>query len=214
MVMQPLKIGLDFDNTIVCYDEAIALLAERLFELPPHVLRTKRGIRDHLRACGREPEWTQFQGALYGPGMEGAKPFAEAIETMQKLVSQGHQLMIVSHRTRVPYAGPPYDLHAAARIWVSQHLQAAGLFLPKGEDATSKSTVSFLETRKAKVAKISELGCRVFVDDLPEVLEESCFPKTTVGILFAPSGERNRNASHHTISAWHQLPDLLDQLWP
>ena len=45
-------IGLDFDNTIVCYNEAIALLAEELFELLAEVPRTKLGLRNYLRGAG------------------------------------------------------------------------------------------------------------------------------------------------------------------
>jgi len=81
-----MRIGLDLDNTIVCYCQAIALLAEEMFELPGEVPRSKLGLRDHLRAAGREPEWTAFQGELYGPGMRYAQPFEGAIATMQQLV--------------------------------------------------------------------------------------------------------------------------------
>ena len=83
-------IGLDFDNTIVCYDEAIARLADELFDLPPDVPRTKLVLRDFLRRAKREPEWTAFQGALYGPGMAYAEPFEQALETMQALKDMGH----------------------------------------------------------------------------------------------------------------------------
>lgn len=117
-------IGLDFDNTIVCYDAAIAVLAEKVLDLPVEVPRTKLGLRDHLRATGRELEWTAFQGELYGPGMRHAQPFDGAIETMLELVDAGYELVIVSHRSRKPYAGEPHDLHAAARAWVAERLQA------------------------------------------------------------------------------------------
>ncbi len=204
-----MRIGFDFDNTIVCYDEAIAVLAEQMFELPPQVPRTKLGLRGHLRSSGREPEWTAFQGALYGPGMVHAKPYEGAVETMQALVKQGHQLTIVSHRSCKPYAGPPFDLHTAARGWVAQRLQTAGLFLDIAEHPEYRSTVNFLETRKAKVAMIAELCCQVFVDDLPEVLDDPGFPKATVGVHFTPSGEGDCLPNHHRISAWRQLPQFL-----
>ena len=212
MTTQSLRIGLDFDNTIVCYDAAIAVLAEELFDLPPEVPRTKLGVRDHLRATDRAPEWTSFQGALYGPGMAHAQPFEGAIETMQSLVRQGHQLTIVSHRSRRPYAGPPHDLHAAARRWVGRRLQSAGLFLNDPADPAGEGIVNFLETREAKVARLAELGCQVFVDDLPEVLEAPGFQEGTVGVLFAPGGEGSSAQGYHRIAAWRELPDLLAQL--
>lgn len=203
-------IGLDFDNTIVCYDRAIATLADELLDLPVDLPRTKLGLRDHLRAAGREAEWTAFQGTLYGPGMRHAEPFEGAVQTLQELAADGHQLVIVSHRSLRPYAGPPYDLHAAARGWVVDRLQSVGLF---GEDAGgSTSPVNFLETREAKVATIAKLGCDVFLDDLPEVLQAPGFPASTVAVLFDPADEVPPPARWHHLRAWAQLPVLLAQL--
>lgn len=199
-----LKLGLDFDNTIVCYDDAIAILAEELFDLPPEVPRTKLGLRDHLRAEGREPQWTAFQGELYGPGMRHAQPFPGAITTMLSLVEQGHELVIVSHRSRRPYAGEPHDLHAAAREWVTDRLQRHGLFLTE--------SVNFLETRDEKVALIAELDCQVFLDDLPEVLEAPTFPASAMGILFDPSGIADVPQGRRRISSWPELREVLAAL--
>jgi hypothetical protein len=48
--------------------------------------------------------------------------------------------------------------------------------------------VEFHETRSDKVAAIARRGCRVFVDDLPEVFAEPGFPHATRKILFDPGG--------------------------
>lgn len=199
-----MRIGLDFDNTIVCYDQAIALLAEELFKLPPDVPRTKLGLRDYLRVAGREPEWTAFQGELYGPGMRYAQPFEGAIATMQLLVAEGHELFIISHRSRRPYAGLPHDLHAAARVWVAYHLQSAGLFGGLGNEAC----VLFLETRDQKVEMISHRCCEAFLDDLPEVLSAPDFPAAAKAILFDPGAAATAVDQSNTavITAWAQLP--------
>jgi len=199
-------IGLDFDNTIVCYDEAIVTLAEELIELPPAVPRNKLGLRDYLRGEGREPEWTAFQGELYGPGMRRAKPFHGAIGAMKELSAAGHQLVIVSQRSLHPYAGVQHDLHVAARQWVAQWLQTQGLF--------ADNAVHFLETRDAKIATIAHLECQVFVDDLPEVLEAPGFPARTRPILFASandsvSGINEGRLEWWTLKTWLDLPRLI-----
>ena len=198
-----MRIGLDFDNTIVCYDQAITLLAEELLELPKELPRTKLSLRDFLRAAGREKEWTAFQGELYGPGMRFAQPFEGAISTMQHLVAQGNELLIVSHRSRRPYAGPSHDLHAAARKWIADKLQSSGLFGSMGDIAYAY----FYETRDKKVNAIGELGCEVFLDDLPEVLSATGFPRTTLGILFDPSKPPwyYRESNSEIISSWAEL---------
>jgi len=197
------RIGLDFDNTIVCYDHAITLLAEELFELPKGLPRTKLALRDFLITKDREAEWTAFQGELYGPGMRFAQPFEGAISTMQHLVDQGHELVIVSHRSRWPYAGTPHDLHKAAKDWVKYHLQSTGLF------SDESSIVDFLETREKKVARISELGCYAFVDDLPEVLQSTGFPKRAIRVLFDPSGSKGTLEGCHRITGWSDLMKVL-----
>jgi hypothetical protein len=201
-----IKLGLDFDNTIVCYDAAIAVLADELFDLPSEVPRTKLGLRDHLRGANREPDWTAFQGELYGPGMRYAKPFEGAIETMLQLVDNGHELVIVSHRSSRPYAGEPHDLHAAARSWVAERLQSAGLF------AEDNGSVNFLESRQEKVARIAELGCQAFLDDLPEVLGAPGFPASAAAILFDPTGRTPSPEGQRRISAWSELSAVLAAL--
>lgn len=199
-----MRIGLDFDNTIACYDSAITRLAEEMFELPDLVPRTKLGVRDYLRMQDREIEWTAFQGELYGPGMRYAEAYQGAIKTMVQLSAIGHELFIVSHRSKKPYAGPLYDLHAAARTWLKETVQSHGLF--------TNDQVFFLESRDEKVKKIKELGCEIFLDDLPEVLEASEFPVTTRGILFAPDGSKEKTLSKYTIiSRWTSLPAVIEQ---
>lgn len=196
-------IGLDFDNTIVCYDKAIARLADELLDLPTDLPKTKLALRDFLRQTNRESEWTAFQGALYGPGMVFAEPFDQALETMQALKDMGHSLSVVSHRSLRPYAGPAYDLHAAARAWVEQRLVNSGLI--------ENGMVQFHETRGQKIAAIINLGCKVFLDDLPEVLEDESFPSTCWAVLFDP--ERSHASSkNQRVTHWGELAGLIRHL--
>jgi hypothetical protein len=168
------------------------------------VPRNKVGIRDYLRREGREPEWTAFQGELYGPGMRYAEPFEGAIETMARLTICTHELVIVSHRSLKPYAGPAYNLHQAARDWIATNLQKNGLFLD--------GRIYFLETQDAKIAKIEELRCDVFLDDLPEVLESPYFPENTTKLLFDPNQLIKQRKAPRNISHWNDLQKLFDSI--
>lgn len=197
-------IGLDFDNTIVCYDQAIARLADELLNLPEALPRTKLGVRDHLRDDGREEEWTAFQGALYGPGMQHAQPFAGCLDTLRGLTAKGHAFCIVSHRSARPYAGPAYDLHDYARQWVASYLLDDGLI--------KADAVFFYETRQEKVAQIAKLDCTLFLDDLPEVFAEPGFPHATQPILF-DSEKRAKTDGHYWVAHdWRTLLSLVDRL--
>ena len=173
-------IGLDFDNTIVCYDRAISILADQMFDLPAHVSRTKIGVRDYLRANQRELEWTAFQGELYGPGMNHALPFEGAIAAINKLKDTGHTLKIVSHRSRYPYAGTMHDLHNAAHAWIERNLEI------DGRPLFDRADIHFLESKEKKISKIKEMQCAIFLDDLPEILCDANFPTSIRKFLFDP----------------------------
>jgi hypothetical protein len=198
-----MRIGLDFDNTIVCYDKAIKLLAEEILVLPKGLARTKLSLRSFLRAAGRESEWSTFQGELYGPGMRYAKPYEGSIRAMKELVDSGYELAIVSHRSKRPYVGKPHDLHAAAKSWIHKELGGHGLFTD--ED----SSASFLVTQEEKIAHIAKLECDFFLDDLPEVLFAQDFPGTTVGINFDPWGAEVGRRELLRISHWNELVEII-----
>jgi hypothetical protein len=185
-------IGFDFDNTIVCYDKAISILAEQRFDLPGDLPRTKIGIRDHLRALGREEDWTRFQGELYGPGMVHAELFEHVLAALESLAAFGHALTIISHRTRFPYLGERHDLHAFAGNWVRERLP------------TVFSSVSFHESKVDKIAMIARTGCQIFLDDLPEILLDPAFPSSTHGILFSPNGDAHLWTGE-LITSWRGL---------
>jgi hypothetical protein len=175
-----MRIGLDLDNTLVCYDATFESLAAQEPDLPATLPRTKLGLRDHLRQTGREPRWTELQGEAYGPGMRLARPFSGTLEFISRARALGHRVMIVSQRSPRPFAGAPHDLHASARTWIDEHLRdaAGALFDAHG--------VYFEADRDAKVARIAACACDVFVDDLPEILEHPRFPAGTRRFLFAP----------------------------
>lgn len=194
-------IGLDFDNTIACYDQAIARFAREMFALPAEIPPTKLGLRDYLRAAGREPEWTAFQGHLYGPGMDYAEPFPGAIEAIAALQDAGHKTFIVSHRTKHPYAGPKHDLHASARAWMTGKLGHGGRRL------FNEDQIFLNEHLADKVAMINTLACDVFLDDLPEVLGHAAFPAKAKKLWFSakapPAGSDMIQIKHWNELQWH-----------
>lgn len=204
-----MNIGLDFDNTIVCYDSAIEILTEKLLRLPISIPRTKVGVRDYLRVQGRENDWTCFQGELYGPGMEYARPFPGAIDTMLSLRELGHKIYIVSHRSMVPYAGPKYDLHYWAKDWIDKNLCPAGLFKHDSDEIAY-----FLPTKEMKTSKILDLQCNVFVDDLPDILNSSDLGQLKCRILFNQGhGESSKHSNDiETVKSWVEVLSVVQLL--
>lgn len=197
-----MRIGFDLDNTIICYDQAIKRLAEETLSIPDTLVRTKASLRDYLRAQDREDEWTEFQGRLYGPGMDYAEPFPSAIETINAIQQAGHTTFIISHRTRRPYLGPQYDLHESAKAWIGSNLTL------DGEALINSSHIYLNETRDEKIGLVDSLGCDVFIDDLIEVLNDAAFPPKAQKLLFKPqaTSDDSKIADDLTIvSNWTEL---------
>jgi hypothetical protein len=200
-------IGIDFDNTIVCYDELFRRVAVEQSLVPPEVAISKTAIRDHLRASGREDRWTELQGTIYGPRMIDAHPFPGVVEFFQACREAGIPVAIISHRTRFPYLGAQHDLHAAARKWLERH----GFHDP-GRIGLSSDRVFFEETKEEKLARIAELGCTHFIDDLPELFSHPLFPAGVRRILFDPEGQHELPPGVDVSTSWpHLLTRLADK---
>jgi len=194
------RIGIDFDNTIVCYDRVFHLVAREQGVIPADLPMTKEKVRDHLRAAGQEPVWTAMQGYVYGQRMGDVDPFPGVLEFLRVCRDRGIEAYIVSHKTRTPYLGPAYDLHAAALGW----MEARGLFDPNGIGLPRERV--FLEpTQKDKLARIGALGCTHFIDDLPEFLGEADFPRGVTRLLFAPAGASSADPEVLPCASWADI---------
>jgi FMN phosphatase YigB (HAD superfamily) len=193
-------VGLDFDNTIVCYDRLFHRLARERGLLPDGVAETKGAVRDYLRSVGREDDWTEMQGVGYGPRISDAEPFPGVKEFLRSCKQTGVKVAVVSHKTKHPYRGEKHDLHAAAHAF----LQAHGFYATT--DTGLSPDAVFLElTLQAKLARIGTLGCDVFVDDLPELLGEPAFPAGTRKVLFDPAGTNADRADYARVRSWAEI---------
>jgi hypothetical protein len=174
------RIGIDFDNTIACYDGAFHAAARERGLIPADLGTGKNDVRDYLNASGGKDAFTELQGLVYGARMDLAALYPGVETFFAAALAQGHDLWIVSHKTRRPLKGPAYDLHAAARGFLEANgiAGAAGL-LPEEQ-------AFFEETKDEKIARIASLGLDVFIDDLPEILAMEAFPDRTQGVLFDP----------------------------
>lgn len=193
-------IGLDFDNTIVSYKEAIVVLAKEYFDFPNDLPLTKVSLRDFLRSKGQEDAWIKFQGLLYGPGMKYAVPYKDCVSSINELKRLGHELVIISHRSKYPYSGDMYDLHEFAKDWICENLL---------DQITAKDLpFFFLEKKQQKLEKIGHLSCDFFLDDLPSILQDKDFPENTMGILFSPDQKQSLD-NFHSIHQWTDLVDII-----
>lgn len=197
-------IGVDLDNTLVCYDGLFHCLAHERQLIPPDLPATKLAVREHLRRVGAEPLWTELQGTAYGAQMSRALAFPAATAVLRAARASGIRVVVISHRTRQPYAGEAADLHDAARQWLRQ----SGFFDPSVVGLQEGDV--FLEvTQEEKCRRIAALACDVFIDDLPEVLDHVAFPRQTRRILFDPRGEHSRHPQVEHTSSWLDIGNRL-----
>ncbi len=197
-------IGVDFDNTIVRYDDVFGRVALDLGLVPPHAATSKTAVRDHLRSIGQEDRWTELQGIIYGPRMMDAELFPGVAEFFARCREGRRPVAIVSHRTRFPYLGERHDLHAAARDFLARHG-----FHDDRSIGLSPDRVFFEETKEAKLARIAAVGCSTFIDDLPELLADPRFPGNVRRILFDPSRLQEPPAGVEAAASWADVERLL-----
>ncbi|MEW6368789.1 MAG: haloacid dehalogenase-like hydrolase [Acidobacteriota bacterium] len=195
-----MRIGIDFDNTIVCYDALFHKVARERDLVPGDLPVSKIAVRDFLRRTGREDTWTELQGYVYGARMTEAEPYPGAPDFLGWARQRGHDVFIIGHRSKRPFLGPPYDLHTAARRWVRERI---GSLL--GDE------VCFFEpAREEKLERVAALGCDYFVDDLPEILWSERFPAGTRRVLFDPNGLHESDTRCPRFSSWPSIRSFLE----
>jgi hypothetical protein len=201
-----MRLGLDFDNTIVRYDALFHRVALEGGWIPPELPATKLQVRDHLRSQGREQTWIEMQGYVYGARMAEADMYPGVERFLQWARDRALAVCIVSHKTLHPFAGPKYDLHEASRAWVAVRLRDASGPL------VELSSVHFELTKEAKFARIQALACTAFLDDLPEILLAPAFPKSASPILFDPD-RHHSGGELPRLNHWDELRPLIEKQW-
>jgi FMN phosphatase YigB (HAD superfamily) len=203
-----MRIGIDFDNTIACYDGVFHEAALERALIPAGLAEDKTSVRDHLRRLGRDADFTELQGYVYGARMDLVALYPGLVETLRQAHAQGHELYIVSHKTKTPFAGPAYDLHAAARDFLR-----ARAVMGEQPGQIAPERVYFELTKEDKVARVAALGCDVFIDDLPEILAMDGFPQGLRAILFDPddhyAGASRDGRGFERCRSWAEIGDLL-----
>jgi hypothetical protein len=199
-----MRLGIDFDNTIVCYDALFHRLASERGLVPSNLAASKSAVRDYLRHAGNEEAWTEMQGMVYGPYLRDAHPFPGVLNFFRACRAAGIPVCIISHKTRHPFRGEPHDLHAAAIDW----LEMQGFFDPAQVDLP-RDQVFFELTKTAKLDRIRQSGCTHFIDDLPEFLGETAFPPQVLRLLFDPNDLYVDNARFLRVQSWDEIHALF-----
>jgi hypothetical protein len=198
-----MRIGIDFDNTLVDYDQVFAAEARGRDLIGADFKGSKRQLRDHIRNLpGGEIAWQRLQGHVYGAGICAARMFEGADAFLTACRTRGIEVFVVSHKTQFGH-GPSggINLRTAALAWMTSQgfFSGSGFHIPPDH-------VFFESTRAEKLARIRAIDCGYFIDDLEEVFADRDFPAGVYPILFATTGNLMTGA---VCPSWREITALL-----
>ena len=199
-------IGVDFDNTLVSYDDLLERLARERGFISGEDTRGKKSIRDRIRQFPNgDIEWQKLQGIMYGSRLNEARIMDGVPEFLNVCRQRRVSVSIVSHKTE--YAGYD-DTHTSLRHAALTWMERQQFFSPTGF-GLRREDVFFAGTRAEKLATIQRLGCTWFIDDLEETFLEPTFPPGPQKILFAPHGGHGPPAGVRVCHTWREILECV-----
>ena len=204
--MKQVIIGIDFDNTIVSYDSLIYEKAIQRDLILPSIIKRKKIIRDAIRELqDGDIEWQKIQAVIYGPEIDKAKVIKGVKIFFNMCKKRSIKTFIISHKTEFSnHDSSKTNLRAAALKWMEQNK----FFEPAGF-GLSFEDVYFESTRAGKVARINNLNCTHFIDDLEETFLEPSFPVDVEKILYEPHIKRAAIKGMKTANSWKEIRDYF-----
>jgi hypothetical protein len=198
--------GIDFDNTIVTYDELLTKVARERGLIDAAAVQTKRHLRDRIRQLpDGEIEWQKCQALLYGQRISEATLADGVTAFLARCRERSIPVYIVSHKTEFSnYDTTRTNLRTAALGW----MRANRFFDPDGLGLTPHR-VFFAGTRLEKIDRIRELACTHFIDDLEETFIEETFPPGTARILYEPGRQSPPPPGVALMRTWQEIRDYF-----
>ena len=201
-------IGVDFDNTIVSYDDLMFEIALEKGYITVDHPKTKKSIRDTIRLLSYgEMKWQKLQGAVYGPEMSRAVVADGVISFFEQCRRQEIKVHIISHKTQFANYDPTAtNLREAAMRWIEEQ----GLF-KSIETGLSSRDVYFESSRSEKIQRINMLNCTHFIDDLEETFLEDSFPSRVSKILYDPHREHAQvpQVGAKVANHWKEIEEIF-----
>ncbi len=199
-------IGLDFDNTLVTYDEVMFNTALERGLISPKTPKNKKDIRDEIRLSPEgEDAWTKLQAEVYGPRMAEAQLIPGVLEFFDLCRQRRIATYIISHKTEyAKFDESNTNLRSAALEWMRQH----GFFDPQKINLKIEN-VYFGSTRAEKIQHIIALECTHFIDDLEEVFLDVTFPSSVEKILFSSAVQKVAGCDYLVFQDWRGICEHL-----
>jgi hypothetical protein len=201
-----MKVGVDFDNTLIDYDALFFDVALRRGLIKDLSLTSKKSIRDAIRLLADgEIEWQRVQGVVYGPRIMEARLMEGVADFFYFCKTENIKVFIISHKTEyAAYDKTRTNLRKSAMGWMTENG-----FFDERISPLSSLDVFFESARTEKISRIKQLGCTHFLDDLEETFWEKSFPDDITKILYNPHMEKTSLRNVKVVSSWQEILSLL-----
>ncbi len=201
------RIGVDFDNTIACYDVVFLKVTQDMGYLLDHSCLTKSQVKQSILELSEgDLLWQKIQGQVYGKYMHQATVYPGFIEFLWLSKLRGDEVCIVSHKSEYGHFDESKTkLRKAAKAWIKENLIKATF----SQAFSEANQIHFESTREDKVNRINQIGCDVFIDDLQEVFDEDDFPEKTEKILFSVDIPPQKPTSPKRFDTWRKIKKYI-----
>ena len=201
------KIGIDLDNTIISYDDAFQLAANKFGLLDNNNCLSKESLRNQIRnQKNGEKKWQKLQGYVYGEGINEAVLFPGVYRFLWRCKERKIDVEIVSHKTEFGhFDSKKISLRDSATNFLINH----GL-LDNKNPLIKK--VTYKNSKKEKIDYIKQNNYECFIDDLEEIIfsEELEGQK---GILLSRDNLSVKNSNNVIAQSWEEISQSVLGDW-
>ena len=171
-----MNIGIDLDNTIICYDNCFKK-AQGILGIKSSLKSSKEQVKKKiLKKKNGIETWKKIQSLSYGALIDNAQIFDGFIEFLNICKMRKVKLFIISHKTKQPhYFKSNTSLRKLALNWINKKINY---------DENFFENIYFESTQESKIKRIKKLDLDYFIDDLEEIFNNKIFPNKIKKILF------------------------------
>ena len=203
-----MHLGVDLDNTVICYDEVFLFGALELKLIPIGWEGNRLQVRNYIRQQkDGDIAWQRLQGKVYGKWLNRAKLFEGVYRFLWRCKYRNIVLDIVSHKTEYGHLDDEkISLRKAALHFLIQH----EVFSKNGESLVNE--IDFFSRKDKKLEHISKKQFDWFIVDLPEIIDNDGLPRATKTFGFDPTGVGGFRFTN-TVKSWGEIENNILGRW-